>query len=73
MAALTEEQRQDFAKAAAPLIKWMKGNLHPHHTAIVDCGSAELLEAKCSCGEVFEYLNELEQAKRKIDDGDGKQ
>ncbi|WP_232811200.1 hypothetical protein [Serratia proteamaculans] len=32
-----------FEEAAKPLIKWLAENVHPHHTAIVDQSSAELL------------------------------
>jgi hypothetical protein len=32
-----------FEEAARPLMKWMAENLHPHHTAIVDQSSAELM------------------------------
>lgn len=32
-----------FEEAARPLMKWMAESLHPHHTAIIDQSSAELL------------------------------
>lgn len=32
-----------FSEAAHPLIKWLAENVHPHHSAIVDCSSAELV------------------------------
>lgn len=32
-----------FEDAARPLMKWLAENVHPHHTAIVDQSSAELL------------------------------
>ncbi|MGQ6297114.1 hypothetical protein ACUNGJ_00845 [Serratia sp. IR-2025] len=32
-----------FEEAAKPLIKWLAENVHPHHTAIVDQSTAELL------------------------------
>ncbi len=32
-----------FEEAARPLMKWLADNLHPHHTAIVDQSSAELM------------------------------
>ncbi|HHK8238746.1 TPA: hypothetical protein ACQVHK_005364, partial [Serratia marcescens] len=37
------EVDNSFDEAAKPLIKWLAENVHPHHTAIVDQSSAELL------------------------------
>lgn len=37
------EADNSFEEAAKPLIKWLAENVHPHHTAIVDQSSAELL------------------------------
>ena len=42
---LTKEQIEEFKEAAKPLIKYLAENHHPHVTAIIDCGSAEILEA----------------------------
>lgn len=38
-----EQDADTFAEAAEPLIKWMAGNVHPHHSAIVTSTGAELL------------------------------
>jgi len=43
----TEQQREDFKKAAEPLMKYLAENHHPHMEAIVSGGRAELLESKC--------------------------
>jgi len=45
---LSKKEVEGFKKAAEPLMKWMAENLHPHTTAIVDQGRAELLEGKCA-------------------------
>lgn len=39
----SEERPATFEDAARPLMKWLAENVHPHHTAIVDQSSAELL------------------------------
>jgi len=41
---LTKEQLTELETAAQPLMDWMKENLHPHTTAIVDGYHCELLE-----------------------------
>jgi hypothetical protein len=41
---LTPEEQEKFAEAAAPLMKWLSENSHPHTTAIVTATSAELVE-----------------------------
>jgi hypothetical protein len=38
-----------FNDAARPLIRYMAAHKHPHHTAIVDCKTAELLEGVEMC------------------------
>lgn len=45
---LTKEQIKEFEKAAEPLIKFLnEHSAHPHVVVIVDCDSAEFLEASC--------------------------
>jgi hypothetical protein len=41
---LNEQQREEFEKAARPLMEWIGKNCHPHVTTIVDCSRAELVE-----------------------------
>lgn len=48
----------DFEKAAAPLIKYLCENHHPHVTIIVTPTGAELLEGKISTGEITEHLKD---------------
>ncbi|WP_447881597.1 hypothetical protein [Serratia fonticola] len=40
------QRRNSFVEAATPLIKWMAENVNPHHTAVVDSTSAELLSSE---------------------------
>ena len=47
-----------FREAALPLMKWLNENVHPHHTAIVTPTSAELMEGRCSTGEVLDYVKD---------------
>lgn len=42
---LTEKQLTDFKLAAAPLMKFMSDEFHPHVTAIVSSTQAELIES----------------------------
>jgi len=35
---------QAFREAAMPLMEWLRDNMHPHVTVIVDSGRAELME-----------------------------
>ena len=44
---LSKEKINEFQEAARPLIKWLNDNCHPHVTAIVEPGSAELAEGVC--------------------------
>lgn len=55
---MTKEQQESFKQAAMPMIKWLCENVHPHHTVIVTPINAELLEGKCSTGEVLEFLRD---------------
>ena len=41
---LSDDERKAFAASAGPLMQWLSDNCHPHVTAIVDSGRAELLE-----------------------------
>jgi hypothetical protein len=41
---VTKEQIEEFEKVCRPVIKWLNDNCHPHITAVIDCGSAELVE-----------------------------
>ena len=41
---LTEKQQNEFETAARPLIEWLNKNCHPHVTAIIGPGRAELLD-----------------------------
>lgn len=45
---LTKEQKEGFEKAAKPLMKYLAQNHHPHVTAIVEGGRAEILEGSAS-------------------------
>tara|TARA_R110000796_G_scaffold176750_2_gene293628 strand:+ start:273 stop:446 length:174 start_codon:yes stop_codon:yes gene_type:complete len=46
---LTKKQREDFEKAARPLMEYLGTNHHPHvFTVIVDYGRAEILESSAS-------------------------
>jgi hypothetical protein len=46
MAASGAKDAISFEQAAQPLMKWLGGNVHPHHTAVVTSTDAELLEGK---------------------------
>lgn len=46
MAASGAKDADSFEQAAQPLMKWLGGNVHPHHTAVVTSTDAELLEGK---------------------------
>ena len=41
---LSKEQREEFRKAAEPLVRWLNNNCNPHAKAVVTTGCAELLE-----------------------------
>ena len=43
----TKEQITEFETVCRPVIQWLNDNCHPHVTAIIDCGSAELVESVC--------------------------
>ena len=45
---LTQKQKEEFEKTVKPLIKFLAENFHPHVTAIVDSGRAEILEGSAS-------------------------
>jgi hypothetical protein len=45
---LTKEEIKEFETITRPLIEWLNGRGHPHFTAIIDNGRAELTEGKCS-------------------------
>ncbi len=41
---LSKQQRDEMAKAAEPLAKWLDDNCHPHISAVVTSTQIELLE-----------------------------
>ena len=41
---LTESHVEGFQLASAPLIEWLRANMHPHSYVLVDSLRAELLE-----------------------------
>ena len=45
---LTKEQKEQFEEAVKPLMKYLAENYHPHVTAIVEGGRAEILESSAS-------------------------
>jgi len=45
---LTKEQKEDFEKAARPMMKYLGKNHHPHVTVIIDNGRAEILEGSAT-------------------------
>ena len=45
---LTKEQKEQFEEAVKPLMKYLAENHHPHVTAIVEGGRAEILEGSAS-------------------------
>lgn len=51
-------EKSEFAKAAAPLIKYLLENHHPHVTAIVNGSRAELLEGMEQIGAGLDYVRE---------------
>lgn len=52
------EQMKEFEAVARPLIKWLCENMHPHHTVVVTPTGAELLEGKCSTGQILDYVKD---------------
>ncbi|WP_432372362.1 hypothetical protein ACRPHP_16705 [Pantoea allii] len=44
---MREDKMKSFEEAAKPLIKWLAGNVNPHHQAVVTSTDAELLSAEC--------------------------
>lgn len=47
---------EELKKAAAPLIKWLCENHHPHVTAIVTPTSVEVLEGVVSARNINDYI-----------------
>ena len=45
---LTSEQKDEFEEVAKPLMKFLAENFHPHVTAIVEGGRAEILESSAA-------------------------
>ena len=54
----SQKQMNELREAAAPLIKYLNDNHHPHVTAIVEPTSVELLEGKMSVRGITEYLKD---------------
>jgi len=52
---LTDEQQKYFETAARPLIEWLNKNCHPHVTAIIEPGRAQLTEGVYSV-PVTDYI-----------------
>lgn len=54
------EQEADFEEIARVMMKHLgNGNkYHPHHTVIITNSTAELVEGKCSVGQVMDYVSD---------------
>jgi hypothetical protein len=55
---ITEPQREEFARAAAPLCRWLMENCHPHCQAIVSSVDAELVEGIAMANIVIDSKQE---------------
>ena len=57
---MTPEEIDSFRQAALPLMEWLRDNMHPHATVIVDSDRAELVEglAIARCRERFDDKEE---------------
>ena len=54
---LTKEQRDEFEKAARPLMEFLCKEFHPHVTVIVTGSDAELSEGSCRI-QTFDYVRD---------------
>lgn len=54
---LSEQQQTEFEAATRPLVKWLNENCHPHVTAIIDPGRAELVEGVFST-PITDYIRD---------------
>ena len=55
---MKQKERNEFRKAATPLIKYLCENHHPHVTVIVTPTSIELLEGKCAIPKIYDYVKD---------------
>ena len=53
-----KQQRMALLNAAAPLIKYLNSEWHPHVTAIVTTTSVELLEGITTENNIYDYIPE---------------
>lgn len=53
---------QAFRQAALPLMEWLRDNMHPHTTVIVDSDRAELVEG-LAIARRRERFDDKEEAK----------
>jgi len=53
---------QAFRQAALPLMEWLRNNMHPHATVIVDSDRAELVEG-LAIARRRERFDDKEEAK----------
>jgi hypothetical protein len=51
-----KDKLEKIKAAAAPLIKLLNEEYHPHVTAIVTTTSVELLEGICSIPQIYDYV-----------------
>jgi hypothetical protein len=52
------DRLDELKEAAAPLIKWLNDNYHPHVTAIVTPTSVELLEGVLNIPKIFDFVKD---------------
>lgn len=58
MPLLNEDQRKEFEQLARPLMKFLNDSCHPHVIVIVEPTCAQLLEGKCSTGQIMDYVKD---------------
>lgn len=56
MNAKRKKQREKLQKAAAPLLKLLCEDYHPHHTAIVTGTSIEISEGVISIPKIYDFV-----------------
>ena len=53
-----ENELRELEELSRPIMKWLNENFHPHVTVIIDPTRAQLVEGRCSTGEITDYVKD---------------
>jgi hypothetical protein len=58
MESTTPKELKELEELSRPIMKWLNENFHPHVLVIIDPTRAQLVEGRCSTGDIMDYVKD---------------